>query len=154
MCVHFHFFLNDIFVHHFMRSSFFPFSVLRNVLWVERGDAQTNRDLQAIGCHYTTSFAILICRGNILPNISKVFILNIFKKRLSIKNLSVLITSSFCSIKHKLQWQWTGPNKLQWRNWMQLCRWVSDNQLNHQQFFICTFFIGSKKPFRKYFCIK
>ena len=64
MCVQFHFFLNDIFVHYFMRTSFFPISVLRNVLWVERGDAQANGDLQAIGCHYTTSFAIFICRGN------------------------------------------------------------------------------------------
>ena len=96
----FSFFLNDIFVHYFMRTSFFPFSVLRNVLWVERGDAQTNRDLQAIGCHYTTSFAILICRGNILQTISKLFILNI-KTRLVIKNLTVLITLSF--LQHQTQ---------------------------------------------------
>ena len=45
-------------------SIFTLFLVLRNVLWVERGDAQTNGDLQAIGCHHKTSFALLISRGN------------------------------------------------------------------------------------------
>ena len=39
-------------------------SVLRNVLWVERGDAQTNGDLQTIGCYHKTSFAVSLCRGN------------------------------------------------------------------------------------------
>ena len=115
VCVcNFIFFLNDIFVHYFMRTSFFPISVLRNVLWVERGDAQANGDLQAIGCHYTTSFAIFICRGNNFKNCNIIILFYFDYIHYPVHLL--LYDFIFYSIKRKLQWQLTGLNKLQWRN--------------------------------------
>ena len=114
--------------------------VLRDVLWVERGDAQTNRDLQKTWRHHSPSSPIPFRRGR--ASVDQMIICHIVDKSYMYWEISIHTNWAYplptqpqisyphlehCfSINNKWQLQWNVPSRSPWPSWTRWCRFVSN----------------------------
>ena len=98
-----------------------PCAVLRDVLRAQRGDAQTDRDLQETRCHHQTGPSLPLwrgelyqCQGHMYMHMHILHILYI---------LHSMVTPPCSSTSSKLPWPWREPSRSRCRSWMQWCRY-------------------------------
>ena len=121
----------------FLTDESFP--VLRDVLRVERGDAQTNGDLQKTWRHHSPSPPVPFRRGR--TSVDQMILYHIAEKSYMCGEISIYTNRAYplptqsqisyphlehCfSINNKWQLQWNAPSRLPWRSWTRWCRFVS-----------------------------
>ena len=124
----------------FIQIQSISFPVLRDVLRVERGDAQTNRDLQKTWRHHSPSAPIPFRRGR--ASVDQMIIYHIVDQSYMYWEISTYTNRAYplptqpqiscpylehCfSINNKWQLQWNAPSRSPWRSWTRWCRFVSN----------------------------